>query len=218
MDAKKKVGDATEAVKKAKADATAAVDALRSAGPAAEAAVRAAGIDISMFARTDTDRAGTARSADGDETTERRTKNGFSLGYFSSSDAAIFQAGFVQTRPIGDADWSFVWEINYWNVSVDRGGSGYGKKSERYRGRGVNLPLLFQFDKSVLSLECGAQLDILDKSIDIDYDRHYKSENTIVNAGIVAGGGFQFGFARVFYRFSYGTYYYSQVFGIRMAF
>jgi len=137
----------------------------------------------------------------------RNAKNGFTLGYVYSSDVIIFQAGFVQKRPITEDAISFVWETNIW------GGWGDGYDDTEYKFAGLNIPLLMQFDLSVFSLETGAQLDLL---------RKFGTEGaTIFNAGAVAGAGLSFDKNRAyrcFYRFSYGTSYYSQVFGVRVLF
>jgi hypothetical protein len=211
-EAKKKVESATEAVKKAKTDVTAAIDALNSAGPEAAAAVKALGIDLSMFAGKEGGGAkGDKESTvnDKETTATRKTKNGLTLGYVFSGDANIFQAGFAQTRPISDAGLSFVWETNIWG--------GYSKVY--YVIGGLNVPLLIQFDLSVLSLETGLQADILCGWSNYDYDDDGVQDlNTVFNAGFVVGGGIKLGFARFFYRFNYGTGYYSQMFGIRMMF
>ncbi|GBU20951.1 hypothetical protein R80B4_00838 [Fibrobacteres bacterium R8-0-B4] len=218
MDAKKKVESATEAVKKAKADVTAAINILNSAGPEAAEAVKAQGIDVSMFGGTDG--SGTTQTADnsgnGENTSARRTKNGFMLGYVLGGDIAanIFQAGFTQARPIGETGLSFVWESNAWVGMIERDtnrwGENYNDKDDRdYVAFGLNIPLLLQFDVSVLSLETGVQavINILNEMGGAD-----------VNAGFVVGGGIRLGFAKFFYRFNYGTAYYSQMFGIRMMF
>jgi hypothetical protein len=220
-EAKKKVERATEAVKKAKADAEEAVEALKAAGPEAEAAAKALGIDLAMFAKKEKEKDvakgdnGSNINA-GETTLTRKTKNGFSLGYVFSGDVNIFQAGFAQTRPIGEKGLSFVWGINLWDGEgsgyrdhynyYDGGGYDYYIEQYTYTLIGVNIPLLFQFDVSVLSLEAGTQVDIL------------YTGGMVFNVGFVAGGGLQFGFARFFYRFNYGTGYYSQMFGIRMMF
>jgi hypothetical protein len=143
-------------------------------------------------------------------TPTRKTKNGFTLGYVFSGDVDIIQAGFAQSRPIGEAGLSFVWESNVWGGIGSNGYDYDGDGVSGYNVVGVNIPLLFQFDVSVLSLESGVQLDVLYKVAD--------NSGWIFNTGFVVGGGLQFGFARFFYRFNYGTGYYSQMLGMRMMF
>jgi len=218
MDAKKKVGSAAEAVKKAKEDVTAAVEALNSAGPEATAAVKAMGIDLSMFARKDGGgggaKGGKESATHAEETTPAlETRNGVSLGYVYSGDVTIFQLGFAQVRPISEMGLSFVWETNVWGGwgsgrDQDYYGPGYVERT--YAMLGVNIPLLVQFDRSVFSLETGVQADILGV--------FGSDAGAVFNAGYVVGGGLRFGFARFFYRFNYGTGYYSQMFGVRMLF
>jgi len=126
----------------------------------------------------------------------------------------IIQAGFAQSRPIGETDLSFVYETNIWGGIGSNGYvynvDGVAQHKNGYNVVGVNIPLLFQFDISVLSLESGAQLDALYKVAD--------NSGGLFNAGFVVGGGLRFGFARFFYRFNYGTGYYSQMLGMRMMF
>jgi len=219
-DAKNKVESATEAVKRAKTDVETAIDALKSAGPDAEAAVKAMGIDLKMFAGKEGDKGSaintkeksakqTTADTDNEETAPaRKTKNGVTLGYVYSGDMTIFQAGFTLVHPIAETGLSFVWETNI----LGGWGEGYNYYDGKYlyATGGVNIPLLFQFDQSVFSLETGVSADILGV---------FGSDVAAVfNAGFVIGGGLQFGFARFFYRFNYGTSYYSQMFGVRMLF
>jgi hypothetical protein len=217
-EAKKKVESATEAVKKAKEDVTTAVEVLNSAGPETTAAVKAMGIDLSMFAKKEDDGAkgGKGKTVNTKETNTkqtvrgtkkpltRKTKNGLTLGYVYSGDVNIFQAGFAQVRPITETVVSFVWETNAW------GGWGSGYSDDTYTLGGINIPLLFQFDQSVFSLETGVQADIVGV--------FGNDVAAVFNAGFVAGGGLSFGGCRFFYRFNYGTGYYSQMLGIRMMF
>ncbi len=93
----------------------------------------------------------------------------------------------------------------YIDIGENYSRSGYAD----YTIIGVNVPVLFQYDVSVLSIECGAQLDALTGE---------DGDKVVFNAGFVVGAGLRFGFARFFYRFNYGTGYYSQMFGIRMMF
>jgi hypothetical protein len=142
---------------------------------------------------------------------QRRTKSGFSLGYGYDPIINIVQLGFAQTRTISQGAVSFAWEANA--LWAWRGDDKYGK-SARYRADynfyGVNIPLLLQFDLDALSLEAGAQAD----AIFNDYNDEAK-----FNAGAVAGAGLSFkNMPRLYYRFSYGTAYYSHTIGLRVLF
>jgi len=129
---------------------------------------------------------------------ERSVKNGLTLGYIVGGEA-VFQVGFAQARPIGEEMASFVWEANVW-AGADGGNTVFG----------VNLPILFQFDLSVFSFEAGAQFDAL----------YINNSGGLYNVGAVVGGGLSFGgdMVRPFYRFNYGTGYYSHLVGIRKLF
>ncbi|MDR2592541.1 MAG: hypothetical protein LBC59_07025 [Chitinispirillales bacterium] len=142
----------------------------------------------------------------------RKAKNGVTLGCVYG-DAVALHAGFAQTRPIVGETASFVWEAGMWI------GEYYNNDRGPYAGYedgwfiGMNVPLLFQVDVSVFSLETGVQLDMLQK--------FGSYEALVFNAGFVAGGGLSFGENRAwrcFYRFNSGTGYYSQMIGIRRSF
>jgi len=78
---------------------------------------------------------------------------------------------------------------------------------------GMDVPILLQVDVSVFSLETGLQLDMLQKFGDY--------EALLFNAGFAAGGGVSFDKKRswrCFYRFNYGTGYYSHMAGVRKSF
>jgi len=155
--------------------------------------------------------------SDGEErnAAARKTKNGFSLGYVLSGDANtnIFQAGFAQSRPIGGTGLSFVWESNL----LGGWGSTYNIINKEIFGAvGLNVPLLAQFDWSVLSVESGMAFDLLYRLGGDDYGEIY--DETIFNAGFVVGGGLSLGPCRLSYRFNTGTRYYSQTVGVRFLF
>jgi len=129
---------------------------------------------------------------------ERGARYGFTLGYVYGGGADIFQAGFAQTHPIGERVVSFACETNLW----------LGSDGDEFIFC-VNVPFLFQFDVSALSLETGVQFDLL-------YDNGGGGE--IYNAGLVVGGGFVFDRYRIFYRFDAGSAYYSHLVGVRVMF
>jgi hypothetical protein len=214
MDAKKKVTAAGEALKKAKEDVTVAMETLKTAGPEAEAAAKALGIDLAMFAGKGKD--GAAESGDNEAASGRRVRNGFTLGYYCPyRNANVFQTGFAQARPVAE-NLSFVWEANIWGGRL---GNEYFDFGEHYGFVGVNFPLLCQFDARVFSAEAGAQLDMIRK---IEYHDDWSGGGVwVFNIGLVVGGGFSFDKARMyrlFYRFCYGTAYYSSMMGIRFLF
>jgi len=189
--------------------------------------------------RSDSHPSGGGQTASGGEEQKaaaaRKTKSGFSLGYVLSGEpnTNIFQIGFAQSRPIGGAGLSFAWESNLWGgwgnkysytwerepdpIIIWEGGQGDVKITEIFGTVGLNVPLLAQFDWSVLFIESGAQFDLLYRIGGDDYHDEIYDE-TIFNAGFVAGGGLSLGLCRLFYRFSTGTKYYSQVVGVRLLF
>jgi len=154
----------------------------------------------------------------------RKTKNGFSLGYVLSGDANtnIFQVGFAQSRPIGGTGLSFGWESNLlggWGHAYNYIWDYYDpiKSTEIFGAVGLNVPLLAQFEWSVLSVESGAAFDLLYRIGGDDYYGKIYDE-TIFNAGFVVGGGLSLGPCRLSYRFNTGTRYYSQTVGVRFLF
>ncbi|MDR2592232.1 MAG: hypothetical protein LBC59_05430 [Chitinispirillales bacterium] len=143
---------------------------------------------------------------------KRRSKTGFTLGYGFSGDASIMQLGGVHIYPITEDVISLAVETNFrlgeWNSRFDT----YYETISYY---GVNIPALCKFENSVFFAETGVSLDVLSA----------KNERTsesvwMTNVGAVVGAGLTFnkGYAQYFYRFSYGTAYYSHVFGIRQLF
>jgi len=175
-----------------------------------------------------------SRPSDGEErnASARKTKNGFSLGYVLSGDANtnIFQVGFAQSRPIGGTGLSFGWESNllggwgqtdsdYYDSKYYDPMSGVGGLSESkeiFGAVGLNVPLLAQFEWSVLFVESGAAFDLLYRLGGDDYGNIH--DETIFNAGFVVGGGLSLGPCRLSYRFNTGTKYYSQTVGVRFLF
>jgi hypothetical protein len=145
---------------------------------------------------------------------DRKSTNGFSLGYgFSGKKSSIIQVGFAQAHPIGQNVASFVWETNVW-IGSSKYSYGYYYNYEEtdyeYSFVGVNIPLLFQFDLGFLAVEAGAQLDAL-----------YHERPLLFNAGSVVGTGISLNRRRthkIFYRFNYGITYYSHMYGLRLMF
>jgi hypothetical protein len=79
-----------------------------------------------------------------------------------------------------------------------------------YKYYGVTVPLLCRFDLNSVFIETGVQLD----AVLNDY-----SEEVIFNAGLAAGAGISFSdMFQLYYRFGYGTEYYSQAIGLRVLF
>jgi len=146
-----------------------------------------------------------------EEESKRKSKTGFNLGYGFSGDAGILQFGGIHIQPISEKTVSFVAEANFrlgdWNSRFED----YSEKISYY---GFNVPLLFRFEKSVLFMETGAFLDAL--SVKDESDKGV----WITNFGGVLGGGFAFnkGYTQYFYKFNYGTAYYSHIFGVRQLF
>jgi hypothetical protein len=137
----------------------------------------------------------------------RRSKNGFALGYQYYDAVDVFQVGYAKEWPITENTVSLVLEGNYWY--------GWGK-DDNYSFGGLDVPILCQFDIGVFFIETGAQLDMLLPTKILTGLKGVK-----LNAGLVAGGGFSFNNGRAgryFYRFSYGTAYYSGMFGLRFLF
>jgi hypothetical protein len=132
----------------------------------------------------------------------RKVKNGFSMGYGYDPELIAFQLGFAQTRPIAQRIMSFAWEANALLV--------FPHDYDKLYFYGVNAPLLLQFDLNALSLEAGAQADAIFNNINDDVK---------FNAGAVAGAGISSNDKlRFYYRFSYGTAYYSHTIGLRVLF
>jgi len=146
-----------------------------------------------------------------EEESKRRSKTGFNIGYGFSGDADILQLGGIHIQPISEKTVSLVAEANLrfgdWNSKFED----YYEKVSYY---GINVPLLFRFEKSVVFMETGGFLDALS----------VKDESAkgmwVTNFGGVLGGGLAFnkGYTQYFYKFNYGTAYYSHVFGIRQLF
>jgi hypothetical protein len=170
-----------------------------------------------------------------EETTapRRRARNGLALGYvFSGKDVTLFQLGFAQVRPITEnaVSLSFAWEIDIWGGYGENYGENYGY--DYYRGfydyyyygghfilGGAKIPLLFQLDWSIFSVEAGAQADYLYKV----YTDGPSDGNGggMFNAGGVLGWGVSYGKNRMFrnyYRLVYGIKYNSQEIAWRVLF
>jgi len=141
------------------------------------------------------------------------------LGYGISGDASIFQLGSVYTRPITENEViSLVVEANIWVGEGHNNTSNYSyyyEYDDKISFSGVNIPVLFKLDKSVFFAETGVFLDILSGK-----NERTSKDVWVTNVGVVLGGGVAFskGYTHYFYRFNYGTAYYSHVFGIRMLF
>jgi len=164
-----------------------------------------------------------AESASGTEP-ERKSKTGFAFGYGLSGDAAIFQLGVVHVRPITEEVISLVAEVNSWfgegrnsggGYYYDRSTGSYSARSEVISFHGANVPVLFRFEKSVVFSEAGVFLDVLSGETELT-----GREAWLTNVGIVLGSGLSFskGYTHYFYRFNYGTAYYSHTLGIRQLF
>jgi len=168
-----------------------------------------------------------AEPADGTDTgaePERKSATGFTLGYGLSGDASIFQLGGVHIRPITEEVISLVVEINVWLGEGHNAGGGYyydyytggySLRDEAISFYGANIPALFRFEKSVVFSEAGVFLDVLSGKAELTGRTAW-----MANVGIALGGGFSFskGYTHYFYRFNYGTAYYSHTFGIRQLF
>lgn len=196
---------------KASAPAPAAYSppAPRAPAPPSEAQYTVAQYTAETRARS---AAQTADDGADQESTARKSTNGFTLGYgFSGVKSGIFQAGFAQAHPIGQSVASFTWEANIWigSSGYDAGYSYYSGGSYEYNFVGFNLPFLFQFDLNLLAVEIGVQLDAL------------FNEKALLNAGTVLGTGVSLNKNRthkIFYRLNYGVTYYSHMTGLRMLF
>ncbi|MDR2692887.1 MAG: hypothetical protein LBB74_01565 [Chitinispirillales bacterium] len=144
--------------------------------------------------------------------TPRKSKTGFVLGYGLSGKAGIMQLGGVHIRPITEKVISLAVETNFrfgeWN-------SRFAEYSETISYYGINIPVLCTFEKSVFFSEAGAFLDVLSAKNDRTSESAW-----MTNIGVALGGGLAFGkgYTQYFYRFNYGTAYYSHAFGIRQLF
>jgi hypothetical protein len=157
----------------------------------------------------------------GAEPAQRKSKGGFTLGYGLSGAASMFSIGSALVRPITEKTVSLVMEANIWfggwNSTYDYygGSSVYISRDVRTSFSGVDVPVLFRFEKSVFSSEAGAFIDILSGTNDYTHDKEW-----LLNAGVAIGGGLTFGkgYTQYFYRFNYGTAYYTNLIGIRQLF
>jgi len=142
----------------------------------------------------------------------RRSKTGFMLGYGFSGDANIAQFGFAHVQAITENVTSLVVEAGFrfgeWNTHFDS----YYDAIPYY---GVNVPVLFKFEKGAVFMEMGAFVDALFVKNEQSTDNA-----SIINAGMAAGAGLSFGkgYTQYFYRFNYGSAYYSHLIGIRQLF
>jgi hypothetical protein len=143
---------------------------------------------------------------------KRRSKTGFTLGYGFSGDASVMQLGGAHIYPITESIISLAFETNFrlgeWNSRFDT----YYETISYY---GVNIPVLCKFEKSAFFMEAGLSLDVLSA-----INERTSESVWMTNVGAVAGAGLTFGkgYTQYFYRFNYGTAYYSHVFGIRQLF
>jgi hypothetical protein len=161
----------------------------------------------------------------GGEPRERKPKTGFALGYGLSGDAGILSMGVAHIRPLAGEVMSIATEVNLWTGSYNKSHPEYDEKNSF---TGVNIPVLWRFEKSVVFSEAGVFIDILSGTSKVTdkagllyswYDTPSK-DAWLFNGGITLGGGFEFGkgYTQYFYRFNYGWSYYAHAFGIRQLF
>jgi hypothetical protein len=143
----------------------------------------------------------------------RRFKTGFALGYGFSGNVNIFQFGGVHIHKITENAVSLTAGVNAWIGEWRNGGGFYS--SDKISFYGVNIPVLFRLESSAFFWEAGAFADVLSGQ------NEWMSDGVwITNLGAAAGGGLAFnkGYTQYFYRFNYGTAYYSHAVGIRQLF